>query len=518
MARENIQKLIKRYDKAVEVKELYRSVHEAAYEYALPTRNIFSNQTQGSSRMNKIFDSTGIRATFSFVNNMQKSITPPFQKWVNLKLGDGFKQFKGSEEYAKYAADLEHATERGFSILNTSNFNSITPMFYSDLAVGTGVMLTIPNPITDPVPMRFVVVPLEEIALEKGVSGSVGAKFRTHKMAVRLLKESWPDAIITVDIAKMLEEDPSQEICLIEAFYKRDGINYYDVIEKTKQARLVERRYNFDPCIVTRINPSPIDVYGSGPLVQATPDLRSLNKAKELTMRSAQLSIFGVYTVADNDIVNPNNIKLNPGTFIPVSRNSGPNGPSIAPLPTAGNFNAQNFFVQDLQASIKEMLLDSNLPPESGPVRSATEIMERISNIRTTTGVFFGPINQEFVQHLWTNILHILVDRNEIAIPRDLLVVDNFFIEVEVLSAIARSQDIEEMQGVVEAWQLYAQMVGPEQASVVFKMDKIGDYIAEKRGVTIDLIRTEDEQMQYKEEMAMAQQAQQMMLQQQEQA
>ena len=60
MARENIEKLIKRYDKAVATKDLYRSVHEAAYEYTIPARNLYRDQTQGSSRMNKIFDSTEI--------------------------------------------------------------------------------------------------------------------------------------------------------------------------------------------------------------------------------------------------------------------------------------------------------------------------------------------------------------------------------------------------------------------------------------------------------------------------
>jgi len=514
MARENIERLIKRYDKAVATKDLYRSVHEAAYEYTIPARNLYRDQTQGSSRMNKIFDSTGIRAAQSFVTNMQASITPPFKKWVNLKLGPAFKEFKDnpdtSETYKQYAQMLEQATERGFSIINSSNFNGVVPEFYSDLGVGTGIMLTLPNPFDDPVPMRFIVAPIEEVAIEKGPAGTVGAVFRTNKVPIRTIQETWPDAKIPDSIARMIEDDGSQEIELIEASYTVKGTTYYDILKKDSRERLVEREYGFNPWIVTRINKSPIDVYGSGPFIQATPDLRTLNKAKELTMRSAQLSVFGIYTVADNDIVNPNNLVLNPGTFIPVSRNSGPNGPSIAPLPTAGNFNAQNFFVQDLQASIKEMLFDDKLPPDTGPVRSATEIVERISNIRRTTGVFFGPINQEFIQHLWTNILHILVERNEIALPKELMTVDNFFVEVEVLSPIAKEQDIEDVQSVVEAWQLYSQMAGPEAANIMFKMEEIGEYIADKIGAPVALVRSKEEREQLMAEMQQAQAAQQM--------
>lgn len=515
MARENVDKLIRRYEKAVTTKDLYRSVHEAAYEYTVPARNLYRDQTEGSSRMNKIFDSTGIRAAMSFVNNMQSSITPPFKKWVNLKLGPAFKQFKDNPEtsdtYKQYSEMLEFATERGFSIINSSNFNGVVPGFYADLGVGTGIMLTLPNPIDDPIPMRFIVAPIEEVALEKGASGEVGAVFRTNKVPVRTITETWPDAKLTESIRTMIEDDGSKEIELIEASYTVNGITYYDIVQKDSRERLVEREYNFNPWIVTRINKSPIDVYGTGPFIQATPDLRTLNKAKELTMRSAQLSVFGIYTVADNDIVNPNNLVLNPGTFIPVSRNSGPNGPSIAPLPTAGNFNAQNFFVQDLQNSIKEMLFDDKLPPEVGPVRSATEIIERISNIRKTTGVFFGPINQEFIQHLWSNILHILVERNEIALPKELMNVDNFFVEIDILSPIAKEQDIEDVQSVVEAWQLYSQMAGPEAANMMFKMEEAGEYIAEKLGAPVSLVRSKQEREELIAEMQAAQISQQVL-------
>ena len=514
MARENIDKLIKRYENALATKELYRDVHEAAYEYTVPTRNLYRSQSQGESRMNKIFDSTGMRAAMSFVNNMQASITPPFKKWVNLKLGPAFKQFKDnpetSETYKNYAQMLEFATERGFSIINSSNFNGIVTEFYYDLGVGTGIMLTLPSPAEDPIPMRFVVAPMEETSLEKGPAGTVGAVFRTNKVPARTIKETWPDAKLTQSITTMIENDGSKEVELIEASYTVLDVTYYDVLQKSSRERLVEREYTFNPWIVTRINKSPIDVYGSGPFLQATPDLRTLNKAKELTMRNAQLSVFGIYTVADNDIVNPNNLVLNPGTFIPVSRNSGPNGPSIAPLPSAGNFQAQNFFIQDLQASVKEMLLDDKLPPDTGPVRSATEIVERISNIRKTTGVFFGPINQEFIQHLWTNILHILVDRNEIALPKELMTVDNFFVEVDVLSPIAKEQDIEDVQSVVEAWQIYSQMAGPEQANILFKMDDIGEYIADKLGAPVDLVRSKEEREQLLSEMQTAQAVQEL--------
>lgn len=517
MAEENIEKLIKRYDKAVANKDQYRSIHQAAYEYTVPSRNLYEDQTQGAPRMNKMYDSTGMKSSAAFVNNMQDSITPPFKKWVTLKLGKRFDEMKKQDPYSYkiLSESLENATEEGFTIINSSNFNTSVVGFYYDLGVGTGVMLTLPNPVDDPVPMRFIVAPLEQVAIEVGACGTVGAVFRTHKEPVRTLEEKWPDIKLTDKILRMIEDDGSQEVCLVEASYKSGDKTYYDVFVKEDKSFLVRRFYEWNPVIVTRINKSPIDVFGTGPFIQAIPDLRTLNKAKELQMRSAQLSVFGIYTVADNDVVNPNNLVLNPSTFIPVSRNGGPNGPSIAPLPTAGDKQTQNFMIQELQASVREIMMDDNLPSDSGPVRSATEIMERIANIRKTTGVFFGPINQEFVQHLWINIIHVLIERGKISFPKEYITPD--FIDIEVLSPIARQQDIEDIQSFVESWQLAAQMVGPEAAGMSFKMEDAISYIAEKRGVPVALVKSEDER-QADQAAMMAQQAAQLEMQQQQEA
>lgn len=517
MARESIAKLIKRYDKAVTNKDQYRSIHQAAYEYTVPSRNLYEDQTPGSPRMNKIYDSTGIKSAAAFVNNMQDSITPPFKKWVNLKLGKRFDIMKDQEPetYKEFAETLELVTDLGFNMINSSNFNSSVVGFYYDLGVGTGIMLTLPNPIDDPIPMKFIVAPIEQVAIEVGADGIVGATFRTSKEPVRTLKDKWPDIKLTQKLNRMIEEDGSQEICVVEASYTVKGTTYYDVFIKEDHTSLVERSFGWNPWIVTRINKSPIDAYGTGPFIQAIPDLRTLNKAKELQMRGAQLSVFGIYTVADNDIVNPNNIVLNPSTFIPVSRNGGPNGPSIAPLPISGNLQAQDFMIKDLQASVRSIMLDDNLPSPSGPVRSATEILERTANIRKTTGVFFGPINQDFVQHLWINIIHVLIDRGTISFPKEFISAD--FIDIEILSPIAKDQDIEDVQSLVDSWQLAAQMVGPEGAALSFKMEEAIEYIADKRGVPVGLVRTKKERELLQLEIQTAQAAQQQLQQQEEQ-
>ena len=63
------------------------------------------------------------------------------------------------------------------------------------------------------------------------------------------------------------------------------------------------------------------------------------NKTLELLLKNASLAIAGVYTAADDGVLNPATLKIIPGAIIPVARNGGPQGESLRPLPRAGDFN-----------------------------------------------------------------------------------------------------------------------------------------------------------------------------------
>ncbi len=51
------------------------------------------------------------------------------------------------------------------------------------------------------------------------------------------------------------------------------------------------------------------EIYGRGPVITALPDIKTLNKVKELVLKNASLAIAGVYTAADDGVLNPNTIR-----------------------------------------------------------------------------------------------------------------------------------------------------------------------------------------------------------------
>ncbi len=494
------QELIARFKHSLKQKEGFRSLYEGAFKYAMPQRSNFNKTSPGQKKNQDLYDSTGLIAVDKFVNRMQSSLTPPFKRWIALKAGQGIPVEK--RKMVNEALDI--ITSTAFDILDTSNFHVCISEFYYDLAAGTACLMALPGN-KESQPINFVTMPLEQISIEEGPYGSVGSIFRNQCMTAMLIEKTWPDAKLPQEMKNNLSSNPMEEIELVEIFYENKEKHYYDVLLEKSGERIVSRNYPVSRAICTRLGKIAGEVLGRGPLVKATPDLNMLNKAKELGIRSGQMNAWGMYTVADSDVINPNTLVLNPGVFIPVSRNGGPNGPSIMPIPQAGNLNIQQFMISELQDNIKSMLLNTPLPPVNGPVRSPTEFIARTQEFALDTASYYGRLVYEFVQPLWQIILSILDEKGIIQIPPELSKLDNFYVKIHVLSPIAKEQGYEDVQNVVRAAEMLGAIGGEQAVMLSYKIESMGEFFGEKLGVPAQLMRSEKEREKFMQE---AQQAQ----------
>lgn len=492
MAEETIGTLKKRIEKAESEQLLYQNLFETAYELALPQRNLWSLRSQGEAKTEKVFDSTGMIAVNSFVNRMQSALTPPFQKWAELTSGPAIPE----ERRQEVNKVLEVMTSIAFSVLNSSNFSVAVGEMYYDLAVGTGAMLILEG--DDETPIRFFSVPTSEIALDEGESGKIEGIFRKHEITGRGVEGTWTDrkfkVVIPIELKKLIKDKPSEKIKFDEVTYwdNKDKIWRYEVLWK-REHRIVQAEYKVNPWVIVRWSKIAGEVFGRGPLLQALPDLKMLNKVKELGIKSAQLNVFGAWTVADDNITNVNNIRIRPNALIPVSRNAGPNGPSIQRLPTTGDFNQQNFMVEELRQQINTLMLAKRLPPDAGPVRSATEIVQRVKELQVDAGASFGRLMFEFIQPLFQRVIQILENKGIIAFGGGIKI-DNITTTVQILSPLAKSQGIDEVQSIVQADQTLKALDPSGQTSIMtMNLEKTGAFVANKLGVPASLLRTDEE-------------------------
>jgi hypothetical protein len=504
MAELGLDKLNKRISDAESVQSQYKPLFESAYELALPQRNLWTTQTQGSNKMQNVYDSSGISALNGFVNRMQSALTPSFTKWAAITSGPSI----SSDNKDQADKILEVVTDVVFAVINSSNFAVAVGEMYYDLAVGTGCMLIL-EAESDDRPIDFITVPTSELALDEGKNGSINGIFRKHRVPARGVFETWPDVKPTGELLDIIKETPEKEIEFNEVTYidEKEKVWRYEIIFN-KQAKIVTRTFKSNPWIIVRWSKIAGEVFGRGPLLQALPDLKMLNKGKELAIRSAQLNIFGVYTVADDGVTNVNTIKIQPNGMIPVARNAGPNGPSIAALPRTGDLNAQNFMFEELKQQINVLLLNDRLPPDAGPVRSATEIVERMKQLQVDTGAAFGRLIYEFVQPVLQRVITILENKNIITFGGGIKI-DNINVTTQILSPIARTESIEEVNSIVQADQIIKGIDPTGQLTqLTFNTEALAVIVANKLGVSASAIRSEEEKDGLKAQFAQAAAAQ----------
>tara|TARA_A100001201_G_scaffold108571_1_gene92879 strand:+ start:16 stop:879 length:864 start_codon:yes stop_codon:yes gene_type:complete len=235
----------------------------------------------------------------------------------------------------------------------------------------------------------------------------------------------------------------------------------------------------------------PGEVFGRGPLVSALPDIKTLNKTLELLLKNASIACAGVYTAADDGVVNPSNIRIQPGSIIPVARNGGPQGASLAPLPRSGDFNVSQIVINDLRMNIKKTLLDDTLPPDNMSARSATEIVERMKELAQNMGAAFGRLITETMVPIIRRTLFIMDQKGMIQLP---LKVNGLEVKVTPVSPLAKAQNLEEVNEVMQFFQI-ANALGPGGVAEV-KPDAIATFIGDKLGVPSELRTSPQEKQQ----------------------
>lgn len=494
------EKILKRAAKAFEKNDQWRGILNDAYRMTDPQQNILDNAGEGQNKVAHLFDSTGPVSKRRAVNRFINNVFPDEQKWAGLVAGPATPKAKVKELNAK----LQQATELAFGIIhNKSTFQSSIAQFVGEMWISTGI-LTVQKGKNIANPVNFMTIPQAQVALEEGPNGTVGAKFRKFNVAAQNIKATWPDAKLTDDIEKAIKDEPTKEIALTEITYTEydEDQVYYCLVHDKKKEKLVERKLRMDRFVVGRLSNSPNEVRGRGPVLDAVPDLKTQNKLVELVLKNATLAISGPYTVVDDGVLNPDNVVIGPLRMIPVARNAGhPAGPSMAPLERSGDFNIAFMEYERLQKSIREALMDSEIPTYDGAPKTAAEILARVRQYVEDTGAFYGRTKREVIVPIFQNVLDIMANDWKMIDP---IVIDGGFINLQITSPLAMQQQIREVEAVVQGMEISKSMFGPEQTQMVFKVEEIIPWIARKLNVPEILLRSEDEMALIKEGAATA--------------
>lgn len=503
------QALYDRFDKAKSRKwTTWYSHMRECYEYAIPQRETFFKYTPGQKKNTKVFDNTAIDGTPRFANRVQRSVVPPGQRWAKLVPGELVEEDQIIEYLGKemtIAEALEKVTEKVFDYIHRSNFDTRVHEALLDLAVSTGALTCDYDVENDE--LVFDAVPLATIYLECGPRGYIDAVWREHEMKARNIELTWPQATIPDKIKDLIKSDPQSEVGIIEGMIKNHKTGSHELhvmLAQDKEEIYFENYQDSSPWIPFRWSVVPGEVYGRGPLMSVLPDIKTLNAMAENMLKSAALTVAGVWTATDDGVFNPFTFRIAPGIAIPVSSNANDN-PTLKPLMTGATIEFHEYEYSRRVDSVNRALFAQPIGTMDDPTKTATEITIRRQMDLEDAGASFGRLQVELAGGVIKRVIHVLM--NEGKIPP--LKIDGQNVDIKYTSPVSRMADMDDAQSLVQSVQMALSLGLPlEVLAGDLKVEDIPSFILEKMGGPMELVRSEQEKNQIKEAAAQAAQAQ----------
>ncbi|MBI5164409.1 MAG: head-tail connector protein [Magnetospirillum sp.] len=428
-------RLLQRYRKAKDRRALWEAHWQECYDYALPLRDAVINQpTPGEKKGDRLFDGTAADAVDQLAASLLSELTPPWAQWFGLAAGPDV----DAAERDTIAAGLDTVAAVLQSHFDRSNFAVEMHQCYLDVVTGgTASLLLEEARPGEPSAFRFTAVPLAQVVLEEGAEGRLDVSFRRTELTLAAIEARFPGAEIPDSLARRGAEDPDARFAIVEAVVpvrRGHGYHYAAVLEDedNDQAVLAEGRFGDTPFINFRWLKAPGEVYGRSPVMKALPDIKTANKVVELVLKNATIAVTGIWQADDDGVLNPANIKLVPGTIIPKAVGSA----GLQPLQAPGRFDTSQLVLDDLRARIRHALLADKLGQPDAPRMTATEVLERSTEMARLLGATYGRLQSELLTPLVRRAIAILRRRGEI--PE--LLVDGRLIDLQYKSPLAQSQ------------------------------------------------------------------------------
>lgn len=494
MAKLNSEDLLKRAEKARAEQSRWVGLWDMAYRYNFPQKDVLS-QTPGARRGIQVYDSTAPDCAIRLANRLCTDIFPAFQDWADLDAGEDVAQ-QNKDAVKK---QLQSFGRKMFECFHNSNFQDSVNEYAQELMIGTGALAFLKGTVQQP--FKFYCTQITNVAIDEGPFGAVDGVFVCLKGAYRALKamyaaEEAQGLVKFPDGFNQKAADPNTADAQTElydcVYTDWDTMEVcHDTLWKEGKASIYVKPQveATSPWIVSRWAKNANECYGRGPGIATLPTILTTNKVVEYTLKGAAYRIAPISTVA-NDGTNPATWRLEPGSFLPVERNDGhPNGPSVGKLDFGGDPQLSDLILQDQRAIIKRGFHDQSLPPDTGPVRSAYEIAQRMKELSADLGGVFGRLQRELVNPLVLRALNLMNTMKMIQFP---LVINGTTVKVIPKSPLAKLQNLTNVERVVQ-WMEICNSLGPEIAMLGIKVEDVPSWVGDQLGVPKEIMRTADE-------------------------
>lgn len=489
-------------------------------EFILPNQHgLFAGkQPAGDKRTRRLYDSTAIQANHDLASAIHATLTNPSTEWAKFKFTDP--ELMEDKESRMWLQDAE---DRFHKALADSNFaNEIAKGYKAFCGMGSMSLMHEEKAMTEDGKFsgfNFKAWHLAECAWSENILGRVDLVYRKFKMTARQAVQRWGKNLPN-PILEAMEKNQEKEFDFIHCIYPRpdkdiklnemglgapDKRPFASVYVYTEEPVIVEEGGYYEmPVHVTRWETMPGEVYGRGPGHIALPDVRTLNKAKELGLHAINKAINPPLLAEQRAVLS--SLDLRPGHVSVVKSIDG-----IREMVSQARFDVTQFSVEELRNAIKGIFfLDKLFLPDRTEIGEMTafETARRIEQLQRVLGPTLGRLNAELLDPIVRRGFNMMLRGGAFGQMPQLLQEKGGDLEVEYVNTLSRSQKIEDVQA-IQNWAQSAALLA--QLGLVDALDNIDSdgamkVVAKILGVPEQAIRDPKQVQQLREQRAQQQQ------------
>lgn len=488
-----LQEFQKRYLKARDIAYLWAGLQESCYFNAIPSRNRYwrPKPQQGDAKGTRLYDTTPIEATKTFVSKLHDAMTPPQVQWGYLELDELYDDDDNELPRVQAQQMLDTYMRRLFDFIHQSNFDVVINECYFDLSIGTSCIVC--NSYTDEEPLLFTSIPMDILAIEEALTGRIESWYRTWEcIKINEIKVRWPKAILSDALKSMVKNDKSAAVDLAE------GCMYCPEMEKpycylvTDSVSIIYQEWlESNPGIVWRFQKVNNDTWGRGPVMDALPSMISLQEMARIELASANLNTFKPYMGFSDSVFNPFTFTLQPFTIIPIAPIGTGGQVPLIPIPDSSAPQFAQLTINDLRMQIKTILFNEVQQQQGVQPQTAYDVAIQQQQMAQRIGPLFSRLQQEFLEPLIKRVAYVLDKMGHLPQPK----LKGKAVRFRYKSPLALAKGQQDVSRFTQYIQIMQGVMGPETTQLFINANEMPYIIAEQMQVDKRYLNT-PEQMQ----------------------
>lgn len=449
-------------------------------------------------RHRELYDSTAVVSARLLASSIHSNLTSASGRWFNLRFRD--EQLNKNHEAKKW---LEESERILYYAVNESNFNLDIAECYLDMvAYGTAVLL---HESDGKGGFIFKATMAREIYFEENFNGKPIAIYRYKKYTALQIYQRYPktcpDYIKGQALGASTSTTPHEIVHAIRLRVENEDADVSQ--DLAPEARPYEERYILSkdaveltdtpsgyyemPAYVMRWGRAAGSKFGDSPAINVLADITTLNQMVELILKAAEKVIDPPTLTQQRGIIG--DLDLQPAGVTVVRDING-----IRPYESGARFDVSELQRENLISTIQDSFFTKHLVLKESPASTATEVNARYEFMQRVLGPVAGRIKADVLDPLIKRGFWILF--REGRLPEMPIVVRENFAELDIeylgpLARVAKMADVNSTERLLANLGQIAS-VAPEVMDTI-DWDKLTRMYAERLGVPITILRSEDE-------------------------